>query len=187
MIILILMTVLGVVILTPDKKTKRREDSMVSAGSSEIAAEDFSDDASDHREGVLTAAARREGEEQQGEETIVGWMIDKVAAGEVELSDEDSIRRALEEAETELAVSLTKDNKDRVVSFLQTLGAVGVETEGFIDQAKEKYQKYSAELVEEANEAINEAVEEAVTSTAQNFFDSIRQAVGGFFKSLIPG
>lgn len=130
---------------------------------------------------------RRESEEQQGEETIVGWMIDKVAAGEVELSDEDSIRRALEEAETELAVSLTEDNQDKVVSFLQTLGSIEVETEGFIDEAREKYRKYSAGFVEEANEVINEAVEDAVASTARNFFDSIRQAVGDFFKSLLPG
>lgn len=150
LIILVLLVVLGVVILTPDRKLKRRE-----------------------------------GEERQGEETVIGWMIDKAAAGEVELSDEDSIRRALEEAEAELAVSLTEDTKDKAVSFLQTLGSIGVETEGFIDQAKEKYQKYSAELVEEANEAINEAVEDAVASTAQNFFDSIRTAVGDFFKSLI--
>ena len=83
-------------------------------------------------------------------------------------------------------ISVTQDNKDKVVSFLKTLGTVGVETEDFIDQAKEKYQTYSTGFVEEANEAINEAVEGAVAGAARNFFDNIRQAAGDFFKNLIP-
>ena len=65
-------------------------------------------------------------------------------------------------------------------------GASGVETEDFIEQAREKYQTYSEGFVEEANEAINEAVEGAVASAARNFADNIRQAAGDFFENLIP-
>lgn len=187
LVILILLIVLGVVVLTPDKKAERFGDDTVSAEPADSAAEIFADDTSDNRKEAMAVTAGQEEEKQLGEETIIGWMIDRVAAGEVELSDEDSIRIALGEAETELGISLTEDNKDKVVGFLQTLGTIGIETEGFIDQAGEKYRKYSAEFVEEANETINEAVENAVTSTAQNFFDSIRKAVGDFFKNLIPG
>lgn len=59
------------------------------------------------------------------------------------------------------------------------------ETADLIDQAKEKYQTYGEDFVEDANEAINDAVEGAVTSAARNFIDNIRQAAGDFFKNLI--
>lgn len=130
----------------------------------------------------LTGGAREGQTGEKGEETIVGWMIERIAAGEVDLADENSIRQTLAAGEQELGVTLTEDNRERVVGFLQTLGSVGVETEDFIEQAKQKYRQYSTEFVEEANEAINEAVESAVTSAAESFFDSIKQAVEDFFK-----
>ena len=109
-------------------------------------------------------------------------MIERIAAGEVELADESSIRQTLAAGERELGVTLTDENRERAVAFLQTLGNIGVETEDFIEEAKQKYQQYSTEFVEGANEAINEAVESAVSSAAQSFFDSIRQTIEGFFK-----
>lgn len=82
-------------------------------------------------------------------------------------------------------VFLTPDKEADNVK--EALGEIGAETEDFIDNAKESYQKYSTEFVEEANEAINEAVEGAVKSASESFFESIRQAVGEFFENLIPG
>ena len=78
------------------------------------------------------------------------------------------------------------EDKKNVTGFLQTLGTIEVETGDFIEQAKEKYKKYSTGFVEEANEAINEAVESAVTDAAHNFFDGIQDAVEDFFKNLLP-
>lgn len=124
--------------------------------------------------------------ETSGEETIVGWMIDKVTCGEVELSDEDSIRRAIAEGEAEFGLSLSNENKDRIVGFMRTLDAVEVGAEDFIEQAKQMYQKYSTELVEEANSAINEAVEGAVESAVKNLMQDIKRSVENFFKNLIP-
>lgn len=123
----------------------------------------------------------------QADQTIVGWLIDRIADGEVELSDENSVRQALEEAEAEFEVSLTEADEEKIIGFLQTLGSVGVEAEGFIEQAKLKYRQYSTELVEEANESINEAVEGAVTDAAESFFDSIGKTVSDFFTNLIAG
>lgn len=120
----------------------------------------------------------------RGEETIVGWMIDRIAAGEVELSDENSIRQMLDEAEQELEISLSEEDRDRIVAFLKTLGTIEVEAEDFIEQAKEKYRQYSEGFVEEANKAINEAVISAVQDAAHNFFDSIREFVDEFFLSM---
>lgn len=164
-VILALLFLFGVMILSPD-----REEGNIAE---EVSAQSLN-------EGADTAAA-------QTDQTIVGWLIDKVAAEEVELSDENSVRQALEEAELEFEVSLAEEDEDRIVGFLQTLGNVGVEAEGFMEQTKQKYQQYSAELVEEANESINEAVEDAVTDAAESFFDRIRQTVSDFFTNLIAG
>lgn len=140
----------------------------------------------ERRQGVarFTGAAKEVQAGEKGEEAVVGWMIERIAAGEVELADESSIRQTLAAGERELGVTLTDENRERAVEFLQTLGNIGVETEDFIEEAKQKYQQYSTEFVEGANEAINEAVESAVSSAAQSFFDSIRQTIEDFFKNL---
>lgn len=133
----------------------------------------------------LTVHKKEQGENDKGEETIVGCLIDMIAAGEVDLSDEDSVRQAVSESENELGITLTEENKDRIVGFMQTLDSIEVGAEDFMDQAKEMYHKYSAELVEEANSAINETVGNVVKGAARNFFESIKQSVQNFFKNLI--
>lgn len=193
-VILAILLIVGMKILAPGDESEsgtggsaaaRKPENMPDTAADRMA-EDAAGSETDNMIHALTTTVKIEDEDKKGEETVVGWMIDKIAAGEVELSEEGSIRQALSEAEEELGISLTEDNKDKVVAFLQTLGNIGVETGDFIDQAKEKYQEYSAGFVEEANEAINDAVEHAVTNAAQNFFDSIRQAAGDFFRDLIP-
>lgn len=111
--------------------------------------------------------------QDKGEETIVGWMIDKVASGEVELSDEDSIRRAIDEGEEEFGLSLTEENKARVVEFMQTLDTLESGAGDFVDKAKQMYQRYSTEFVEQANDAINGAVKNAASDAVRSFFESI--------------
>ena len=163
-IILVLAMILGMIILSPDRKVNNQVSDAAAdlpTGTDMSGVENRAGGAADTAvsSGFPVVAVDNHDEDKKGEETIVGWMIDRIASGEVELSDEGSIRQALDDAERELSVSLTEESKNRIVGFLQTLGSIGVETEDFIDQAKQKYQEYSVEIVEEANEAINEAVE----------------------------
>lgn len=191
-IILVLAMILGMIILSPERKVNNQVSDAAAdlpTGTDMNGVENRAGGAADTvvSSGFPVVAVDNHDEDKKGEETIVGWMIDRIASGEVELSDEGSIRQALDDAERELSVSLTEESKERVVGFLQTLGSIGVETEDFIDQAKQKYQEYSVEIVEEANEAINEAVESAVSEAAQNFFESIRKTVKDFFVNLVSG
>ena len=133
----------------------------------------------------LTGQKKDQEDADKGEETIVGCLIDMIAAGEVELSDENSVRQAISESESELGITLTEENKDRIVGFMQTFDAIEVGAEDFIDQAKEMYRKYGTELAEEANTAINHAVGNVVKGAVKNFFESIRQSAQNFFKNLI--
>lgn len=109
----------------------------------------------------------------KGEETIVGWMIERIAAGEVELSDEDSIRRAISEGEKEFGISLSEENKVKVIEFMQTLDTIETGAGDFIARAKRMYQKYSEEFVAETNDAINGAVKNAAEDAVHSFFQSI--------------
>lgn len=120
----------------------------------------------------------------KGEETIVGWMIDKIVSGEVDLSDEEEIRSAVNEGEVKFGITLTQQDRDRITGFMQTLDSIETGAEGFMDQAWQMYQKYSSEIVEGANETINKAVEGAVESAAQNFLESITQSIQNFFRNL---
>lgn len=120
----------------------------------------------------------------KGEETIVGWMIDKIVSGEIDLSDEDGIRSAVSEGEAQLGITLTQQDRDRITAFARKLDSIETGAEGFMDQAWQMYHKYSEEIVEEANATINKAVEGAVESAAENFFESITQSIKGFFRNL---
>lgn len=129
----------------------------------------------------MTAAAS----EEKGSESIVGFMIEKIADGEVDIADEESIREMVEEGEREFSVTLTEEEEDRIVDFVKSLDTIEVGAEDFMEQAKDLYRKYSTELVEQANDAINEAVESAVESAVSNFFESLKQTVSDFFTNLL--
>lgn len=127
---------------------------------------------------VLAFHSRDEGVGgNKGEETIVGRMIERIADGEVDLSDENSIRRAISEGEAEFGISLTEENRDRVVGFLQKLDTAQAGAEDFMEQAQQMYRKYSTEFVEEANDTINGAVENALQSAVRNFFQTLVQSI----------
>lgn len=117
-------------------------------------------------------------------ERVLQWLSDKAESGDVDLGDEESILRAIDEAEEEFGVSLDEKERDRIVSTLQKLDRLGIGTEEMLEQAKKLYQKYGEEIVHNANDAINEAVEDAVKSATDNFFQSMKSAVQGFFKDL---
>ena len=107
------------------------------------------------------------------EETIVGWMIDRIAGGEIDLSDADSIMRAIGEGEEKYDIALSEENKERIAAFLQTLDTVGEDAGDFIERAKQKYRIYSEEFIGEADEAVNGAVKNAVKNAADSFFQSL--------------
>lgn len=130
---------------------------------------------------ICTWSITAKASEEKGSDSIVGYMIEKIADGEIEISDEDSIREAIEAGEQELGVALTEEEKDRIVDFVKSLDAIEVGAEDFMDQAKDLYQKYSTKLVNQANEALESAVKDAVSS----FFQSLKQTVTDFFNNLL--
>ena len=50
------------------------------------------------------------GQEDSETESVLKWLTDKASSGEVDLKDEDSIRRAIDEAEEEFGTSYDEKN-----------------------------------------------------------------------------
>lgn len=117
-------------------------------------------------------------------EAVIKWLIDKASGGDVDLGDEESINRAIDEAEEEFDTTFDEKERGRIVKALQKMDGLGISTDEMLKQAKKLYQKYGEEVVQEANEAINDAVENAVKSATDNFFQNMKKAVSNFFQDL---
>lgn len=117
-------------------------------------------------------------------EALIAWLKGKIASGELDTGDEDSMQEVLEEGEETFGISLTEEEKAQIISLLKKLDALGLDADYLIEQAQKLYEKYGSNLVENANEVINEAVGNAVTQAVKNFFKSIGESISGFFKNL---
>lgn len=117
-------------------------------------------------------------------EALIAWLKGKVASGELDIGNEESIRAAIAEGEKTFAISLTEADKQRIIELLKKLDSLGLNADYLLEQAQQLYEKYGLSIVENANEAINEAVEGALTSAFKGFFENLTNSVSDFFKNL---
>ncbi|MDE5931064.1 MAG: DUF1002 domain-containing protein [Lachnospiraceae bacterium] len=117
-------------------------------------------------------------------EALIAWLKGKVAGGELDIGDEESIRAAIAEGEQTFGISLTEEDKQRVIALLKKLDSLGLNADYLLEQAQALYEKYGLSIVENANEAINEAVESALTSAFKGFFENLKTSVSEFFENL---
>lgn len=124
------------------------------------------------------------GENSEEIEALIAWLKGKIASGELDTGDEESVRNTIAEGEEAFGIKLSEEDIRQIVSLLQKLDALGLDADYLIDQAQKLYDKYGLAIVENANEAINEAVGNALTTAVKSFFKGIADSVGNFFKSL---
>lgn len=117
-------------------------------------------------------------------EALLAWLKNKVANGELDTGDEESVRNAVAEGEQQFGITLSEKEKQQIVSLLKKLDAIGLNADYLMEQAQQLYEKYGLGIVENANEAINQAVESAVETAASNFVQQLKESVTGFFKNL---
>lgn len=113
---------------------------------------------------------------------LIGRIKEKAAAGELE--SEEDVRTAIKEGEEELGASLTEEETERITGVISKLKEMGFDSEEIIGQAEKLYNKYGADIVNHADEAVTEAVGSAVSNAADGFFASIKESVQGFFGGL---
>lgn len=130
--------------------------------------------------GELAKAAENVSSEEM--EQLIAFLKEKVASGELE-TDED-IRKAIDEGEQRFGVTLTEEEKEKIVSLMNKLEVMGLNSEYLVAQAEKLYKKYGADIVNHADEAINDAVNDAVSNAATGFFQGVKDSVKGFFDSI---
>lgn len=111
-------------------------------------------------------------------EKVIDFIRQKLEAGELE-TDED-ISAAIEEGEDKFDVSLTEDEKDKILQGIQKIKKLGLDPEKLLDQAQKMCEDAGKELAEEASETIKQSFTESVTG----FFQNMGSRVKGFFKGI---
>lgn len=115
-------------------------------------------------------------------EQLIAYVKEKVANGELE-TDED-IRAAIKEAEAHFGVALAEEDIQKVLDLMNKLEGMGLDSEYLISQAEKLYNKYGADIVNHADEAITEAVNDAVSNAADGFFGSIKSSLKDLWNSF---
>lgn len=130
--------------------------------------------------GELAEAAENVNSEEI--EQLIAYIKEKVANGELE-TDED-IRAAVKEGEEKFGVTLTEEEIQKIITLMNKLEGMGLDSGYLISQAEKLYNKYGADLVNHADEAISEAVSDAVSSAAGSFWESVKSSVKEFWNNL---
>ena len=115
-------------------------------------------------------------------EQLIAWLKEKTAKGE--LDSEENIRAAVAEGEEKFGVVLTEEEVQRILDLMDKLEGLGLNSEYLLSQAEKLYNKYGAEMVQHADEAITEAVSSAVADAADGAFQKFKKSVKNFLDGI---
>lgn len=109
---------------------------------------------------------------------VIEFIRQKIESGELET--EDDIEEAIEEGEEKFDVSLTEEDKEKILQVVQKAEELGIDPEKFLDQAQDMCEEFGDELADTAKEAVKQSVESSVTG----FFQDMGKRIKGFFSGI---
>lgn len=112
-------------------------------------------------------------------EEVIEFIKDKLAEGDLE-TDED-IQDAIEEGEDKFQVTLTEEEKEKILNVMHKMKDLGLDPEKMLDRAKEMYTKFGDELVDNAEATVKETVKNSVTNYFSDFGKRIKEFVVTIF------
>lgn len=120
---------------------------------------------------------------------ILNFVEKKIQDGSLE--SEQGVKDAIAEGEKEFGVTLTKDQKDMILSVTKKIKSLGIDPQILVDKAEETYEKYGNELKEAASEKGKEIIKETqnkikeeVTKSLTDYFSDMMKSVTSFFKGI---
>lgn len=117
---------------------------------------------------------------------IFEFIIQKIADGG--LDDEEAVRAAIEEGEEQFQISLTDEEKEKIVQVVEQVNAWGLDTEELAKKAQSLYEEYGTELLEDPKKAAAGAVKNSISSSIKgigDFFAGIGRGIKNFFQNSI--
>lgn len=115
---------------------------------------------------------------------ILSYIIGQISSGA--LSSEEAVRAAIAEGEEKFQVTLTEADKENIVEIVKTINSWNFDTEELAEKAKELYDEYGVELLEQPEEALKDVAKAEVDGFFQgigNFFVGVGNSVADFFKN----
>lgn len=121
---------------------------------------------------------------------ILNFISEKI--GEGKWKSNDGIKEIIAEGEKEFDVTLTKEQKDKIISVINKVKKVGISPEYLLEQVEELYEKYGEKLTEEIEQEKDKIVEETqskikeeVNKSVSNYFSDMVNNVKSFFKGIL--
>ena len=118
-------------------------------------------------------------------------LLEKLENGE--LSTREQIDGAIRQAQKELGITLSEDQKEQIAGLVLQADRLGLDREAILDGAQALYEKYGSAVMENANDAIRENIVEPVKEAAvkevkktfRDFFRDMGETVKNFVMDLI--
>ena len=104
-------------------------------------------------------------------EEFIAYIKSLIA--EKELTDEKSINEAIDEACDKYGVTLSDDERQKIVDLLLKITSLGIDLSGLVDYAASLYNSFK-----------NGGSSSGIIASIGNFFGNIFSAIGEFFKNL---
>ena len=127
---------------------------------------------------MITTGEIASGENSEGVEELIAFIKAKLATGE--LTTDQDIQEAIKEGEEKFNVSLSEEDKEKILAVMRKIKELGLDPEKLLDQAKDLYNKFGDELINNAEEVIKESFKESISY----FFTDMGSTVKNFFKNL---
>jgi len=127
---------------------------------------------------LITTGELADGENSEEIEELIAFIKAKLAAGE--LATDQDIQEAIKEGEEKFQVTLTEEEKQKILDVMHKIKELGLDPEKLLDQAKDLYNKFGDELMNNAEQAVKESVKASVS----RFFTDFGNRIKDFFLNL---
>ena len=120
---------------------------------------------------------------------ILNFIEEKLEEGKWD--SPEGIEETIAEGEKEFGVTLTKEQKEMILSVVSKIKKLGITPEYIIEQAEKIYEKYGEELKNDVSEKGKEIVEETqnkikeeVNKSLTDYFSDMVSSVKSFFRGI---
>ena len=119
-----------------------------------------------------------EGASNEEIEELIIFIKAKLDSGD--LATDQDIQDAIKEGEEKFQVTLTEEEKQKILDVMHKIEELGLDPEKLLDQAKDLYEKLGDELIENAEEAVKQSMKDSVS----NFFSDFGKRIKDFVLNL---